>query len=338
MCALYDQALHLEIPSVDTMSTNPLLDSITTIDCFYVHEKKMAAYLIIEGGRATFVDNNTRYAIPHLLKALEEKGLTPEQVDYAIITHVHLDHAGGSFELLKACPNATLLAHPTAARNIIAPERLVAGSKVVYGEERFLELYGDVEGVPEERVRVIEDGEVLPWGDRQLKFFYTRGHASHHMCIFDSKSNTVFSGDSFGVGRTWVENGHPPCQAATASPPQFNASEAKKDVQSILNTDATQVAPAHFGIIEDVPTAARQVLHSLQQHEDIEIEASKTSLPDDELEAWCYQRIYQAMGEHITACGVKHAEADLVWLQGDMTLNAQGLAVNAAKRRNARDC
>ncbi|HNH10725.1 MAG TPA: MBL fold metallo-hydrolase, partial [Leptospiraceae bacterium] len=172
---------------------------IRTIDCRYIKENLAASFLIQEGNECVFVETNTVYAVPYLLKTLEEAGRKPEDVKYIIVTHVHLDHAGGTSELLKHCPNATVLAHPKTASHLAAPERLVQSSITVYGEEKFRELYGNIEPVPEKRIRIMKDGEELVWGKRKLRFIYTRGHANHHFVIHDSKSNSVFTGDSFGI-------------------------------------------------------------------------------------------------------------------------------------------
>ena len=154
---------------------------------------------MVEKDQAAFVDTNTTHSVPLLIEKLRTLGLSPEAVSYLIITHVHLDHAGGASALLKLCPNATLLAHPKAARHMIDPSKLVTSAKKVYGEAQFDQLYGAIDSIPKERVQVIEDGEVIAFGTRTFQFFYTRGHANHHFCIWDSASNGVFTGDSFGL-------------------------------------------------------------------------------------------------------------------------------------------
>jgi len=115
-------------------------DSVVTVDCNHLMPKFAAAYLIVEGDRAAFVDNNTSRATPLLMQALDTHGLRPEQVIYAIVTHVHLDHAGGTSALLRECPNAVAMAHPRAARHLVSPSRLVAAVKSVYGESTFDDL------------------------------------------------------------------------------------------------------------------------------------------------------------------------------------------------------
>src|SRR3954471_23425092 len=110
---------------------------IHTIDCDYIYPRFAAAYLRVAGDEAAFVETNTSHAAPKLLAALASRGMRPEQVRWVIVTHVHLDHAGGAGAIMRACPNATLLAHPRAARHIVDPSKLVASATKVYGAERF---------------------------------------------------------------------------------------------------------------------------------------------------------------------------------------------------------
>src|SRR5690606_13064670 len=174
---------------------------VRTIDSGYMGQRGVAAaFLVHDAGEAAFVETSTALAAPRMLRALEEEGLRPEQVRYVVITHVHLDHAGGASALMRACPEATLLAHPRAARHAIDPSRLVASATAVYGEARFRELYGAIEPIPAQRVRAVDDGEVLPLGRRELSFLHTRGHANHHFVVHDRAAGGVFTGDAFGIG------------------------------------------------------------------------------------------------------------------------------------------
>src|SRR5690606_33390260 len=124
------------------------MHGVTTIDAHYGgHDGFAAVFLICDGEEAAFVETNTARSVPRLLAALERAGRRPEDVRWIAITHVHLDHAGGAAALMKACPRATLLAHPKAAEHVVAPDKLVRSSIAVYGEEAFRELYGTVEPV-----------------------------------------------------------------------------------------------------------------------------------------------------------------------------------------------
>src|SRR5215469_7059610 len=132
---------------------------IFAIDAEYLYAGHAAAHLIVDSGRAAFVDVGTNDSVPYLLAALDELGIPRAAVDYVLLTHVHLDHAGGAGRLMGALPNARAVLHPRGARHMIDPTRLIAGSKVVYGPERFARLYGELVPIPPERVRVAADGE-----------------------------------------------------------------------------------------------------------------------------------------------------------------------------------
>lgn len=313
------------------MSTPPR--SVITIDCHYDRPERAAAFLILEGDRAAFVDNNTTLAVPHLMAALAEQGYTPEQVDYAIITHVHLDHAGGTSALMKHCPNAIALAHPKAARHLVDPSRIIAGATAVYGAETFAARYGVIEPVPESRVRAMEDGENLAWGNRVLTFLHTKGHASHHFCIYDSGENVVFAGDAFGLSRMSTMRPGPEFTVCTSSPPEFDAAEARISARRILDTGAAWVYETHYGCFDDLHVRAEQLLRSIDDLERIAVEGAASGLFGNELQDFCEARIVQAFDAHLQACGVLDPAADMAWLGEDIHLNAMGLGIYAERLR-----
>ncbi len=307
--------------------------SVTLIDCQYTAPEKAAVYMIVEGERVAFVDNNTNQAIPLFLAALEEKGLTPAQVDYLIVTHIHLDHAGGTAALLKLCPNATVLAHPKAARHLIDPSRLVAGAKMVYGDEEFDTLYGRIDGVPEGRIRVMQDEESLTWGTRTFRFFFTRGHASHHFCIHDTGSDGVFAGDAFGLARMSTARPGISFTLCSSSPPEFEPDEARISVQKILDTGASRAFITHFGQFDDLEVRARHLLHSIDQLETIGRAAAASHFNGDTLFEFCNDEVRKATIAHLAWCDVENPEVDMAWLDGDLFLNALGLRFYAERLR-----
>ena len=312
------------------MSVDPI-PNIITVDCHYAAPQRAAAYLLLEEGRAAFVDNNTARALPHLLDALAKAGLRPEAVEYAIITHVHLDHAGGTAALLEACPNATALAHPKAARHLIDPARIIAGATAVYGAAAFAELYGEIKPVPAERVRTVVDNEALQWGTRELRFLHTLGHATHHMCILDAREQAIFTGDSFGLGLNESVRPGPPFYVATSAPPDFDPDEARKTIHRILATGAQYACLPHFGIHTNLPQAAKILLRFLDQLAAILDEA--VHQPDESLDAFCRNRVQEATEAHLRWCGVSDIDFDLAWLGTDIEINAMGVAHAARRRR-----
>lgn len=310
---------------------NSTTGSVITIDCHYKAPQRAAAYLIIEDGRAAFVDNNTARAVPHLLTALEQHGLAPGQVEYLIVTHAHLDHAGGTAALLERCPNATVLAHPKAARHLAAPERLVAGATAVYGEETFLRLYGLIRPVPESRLRAVQDNEELRWGRRSLRFLHTPGHASHHICIHDSGSNGVFTGDAFGLALNEALRPGPAFVMATTAPTDFDPEEAHKTTQRIVDTGADQAYLAHFGLHANPAAHAEKLRHSLEQMASV-LRAAE-AVEEGALDAFCREQVRAATEEQIRWCGASDPAWDLRWIDGDIAINALGIAHAARKRR-----
>jgi glyoxylase-like metal-dependent hydrolase (beta-lactamase superfamily II) len=311
---------------------------ITTIDCDYLLPRFAASYLVQEGEAALFIDNNTTHSVPLLLKALKKSGLTPEQVRYVIITHVHLDHAGGSSALMKACPNAVLLAHPRAATHLIDPSKLVRSARKVYGAEKFEQLYGVIEPIEAWRVRSVADDEQISLGSKTLRFIFTRGHANHHMCIEMSEGSdrVIFTGDAFGLA-------YPDLQETglfilpSTSPTDFDASEARRSIQKILSTGATEAFLTHFGGVTDLEGGASQLISLIDLSEQWLEEARISQLPDEQLKEFCLSKIRTEIELRLRSCGMTLTGDVAKILDMDLELNAQGLAYVAIKRRHAHE-
>src|SRR5688572_14009458 len=141
---------------------------IHVVDTGFYRPRFDASYLLVEKGRGVFVDTGTNHSVPRLLAAVEAAGLHRSDVDHVIATHVHLDHAGGVGLLMSELPRATLVVHPRGARHLIDPTALLAGARGVYGDEEVQRAYGDVVGVPAERVITTHDGMTLDIAGRTL--------------------------------------------------------------------------------------------------------------------------------------------------------------------------
>ncbi len=308
--------------------------SLSVIDCEYVYPEFAAAYLIREGQKAIFIEANTAHAVPLMLGRLDEQGLKPNDVQYVIITHVHLDHAGGASELLKSCPNATLLAHPKAAIHMADPSKLVQSARKVYGEALFEKLYGNIEAIPVERIREIQDGEAVAFGSRTLQFFYTRGHANHHFCIFDSGTKGVFTGDSFGLAYPALQGklrGESLFLFPSTSPTDFDPAEAKKTVHRIKAMAPEKVFLTHFGEVRDIEKAANQLLEHLSFHESLLGRALASDLSDEQLDSFCKVELEDYYRQYLSNRGADMDQDPWTLMAGDIALNSAGIAF-AAKR------
>ena len=213
-------------------------DGITAIDTEYVRPMMDASHLIVNQGRAAFVDTGTSRSVPLLLEALTSRGLAPEDVEYVLVTHVHLDDAGGAGELMAALPRATAVLHPRGARHMADPARLIEGSIQVYGEELFRSLYGRIRPIPEDRIRTVRDGDTLELSGRTLEFLHTEGHARHHYCILDHGSRCIFAGDSFGLSYRELDTDKGEFIFPSTTPVQFDpeaAVAADRGVTAMLN-------------------------------------------------------------------------------------------------------
>ncbi len=310
-------------------------DPVITIDCDYMAPRFAAAFLrTTPSGDAAFIENNTTHAVPKLVQALKSNGLKPENVKYLIITHVHLDHAGGTSALLKKCPRATVLAHPRAARHLIDPSKLIVGARSVYGAERFAELYGEIEPLAAERVREMHDGDSVQLGGSRLNFIHTRGHAKHHLIVHDPDADTVFTGDTFGMVYPDLQRAGPFIFPST-SPTDFEPDEALRSIDRVVGLNTSRAHVTHFGEVTDLRCAAAQ----LREH--IEFARSRVekyrgdSRPFAQLAKTIESELRVELDRALRAVGLEPTAQDWKTLSLDLEINAQGLAWVAQKQEAA---
>jgi len=308
-------------------------ESIITIDCNYMYPQFAASYLMIEGDCAAFFETNTIHAVPRLLSTLKKHGLEPEQVQYIVVTHVHLDHCGGATLLARTCPNATILAHDKAAKHIVDPEKLVNGAISIYGEAEFQRLYGQISGIAAQRVRTMADGERLRFGSRELRFIYTAGHAWHHFCIHDSGTDSVFTGDSFGLGYPILNRGRTPFIFPSTSPIGFDPSEARKSIEKILHTGAKQIYLTHYGVFKDPEIHAESVLGYIDDMDMILNKAIDSRLTGSALEKFCLTEMTGFFEKELRMRGLEPTGLIKGFLKTDMELNAKGIALVAEQHQ-----
>ena len=235
---------------------------ISAIDSGYHRPMLDAIHLMVEGDRAAIIDTGTNDSVPLVLEAMRDKGLRPEQVDYVILTHIHLDHAGGAGLFMRTFPNATLTVHPRGARHMADPARLLAGTVAVYGEAATRKMYGEVLPIPVERILETPQGASIRLNGRELQFLDTPGHARHHVAIRDTQSGHVFAGDVFGLSYREMDQDGRQFILPTTSPAQFDPEPYHRSIDLILEKKPEAVYVTHYSQIRDIPAKA-EVLHRL---------------------------------------------------------------------------
>lgn len=298
---------------------------VTAIDTGFTRERFDAAYLIVENGRAAYVDTGTNDALPRLLGALELHGLAPAAVDYLIVTHVHLDHAGAAGQLMERLPKAKLVVHPLGAPHMIDPTKLMAGASAVYGDEEVRRTYGDVRPVPAERVLQTSDGmELTLGGTRPLRFIDSPGHARHHHCIWDAKSRGWFSGDTFGISYPEFIAPRGRYILPTTTPVQFDPEALKSSIGRLMAEQPACVYLTHYSRVTEVERLAALLIEQI----DAMVALAQAAPAGAGRHDWLKAGLGELYRGHLRACGSTLADAAMdALLAVDVELNAQGLAV-----------
>jgi glyoxylase-like metal-dependent hydrolase (beta-lactamase superfamily II) len=238
------------------------------------------------------------------------------------VTHVHLDHAGGAGRLLGKLPQAVLAVHPRGARHMIDPSKLEASARAVYGDERYEAMYGALVPVPEERVRIMEDGDFLHVGHRKLEFMDSPGHARHHFTVWDEETSGWFTGDTFGLSYRELDTAKGPFIFPTTTPIQFDPDALADSVDRMMERAPENMYLTHFGRVQDVSRLAADMHEGIRFFADLgEKHAQsdqRTRRIEDAMMSWLTERVRRH--------GVTLEDAALeAILRPDVVLNTQGI-------------
>ncbi len=300
-------------------------NGIHAFDAGYVRHQLAAIHLIVDDGRAAFIDNGSNASLPRALAALDQLGLTPADVDYVIVTHIHLDHAGGSGALMQACPNARFVVHPRGARHMIDPAKLMAATEEVYGRETARALYGELIPVPADRVIETSDGMALTLGQRTLTCHDSPGHAKHHVFIHDRKANGIFTGDTFGISYRECDVDGRPLLMPSTTPSQFDPVDLRDSVERMIALNPEAVYLTHFSRLAPPRALAATMLRRLDDFVGITMQAKKAGgdVLADIRSAMTTYFLAEARAHGIT---LPDEEILSIWKM-DIDLDSQGLAI-----------
>ena len=309
-----------------TMKITPVTDyeaGISAIDSGYVRPMFDAVHLIVESGRAALIDTGTSHSLPRVLDALTRKGLAPNDVDWVMLTHVHLDHAGGAGAMMQAFPNAKLAVHPRGGRHKADPARLVEGTIAVYGENATKKLYGDI--LPIDKARIVEmpQGATARLADRQFLFLDTPGHARHHLCIVDSRTGHIFTGDTFGLSYRELDDADRQYVFPSTTPVQFDPQALHQSIDLIASHKPGAVYVTHYGQLGDVPRLAQDMHRLVDAHAHLALKLRDAGAQRPRL---LHEGVKQIVLDEAQRQGWKLSTPELMNVLGaDVELNAQGL-------------
>jgi len=324
----------MDSPSSSARAPHPRIvhhpDGIAAIDTEYVRPGLAAAHVIQQGSRAALVDVGTSHSVPYVLAALSQLGIALSAVDFVFVTHVHLDHAGGAGSLMQALPHAKAVVHPRGAPHLIAPEKLIAASKAVYGEERYRALYGDIVPIAAERVIMAGDGEQLSLGGRPFACVHTPGHALHHHCLVDLDHAGIFTGDTFGLSYRELDTEQGAFLVPTTTPSQFDPVQLVASIDRLLGYQPQAMYLMHYSRVTDVPRLGSELKARVRELVDIALRHAEAADPQvaiatDIRASWLRQ---------VRAHGCRLPDAEVLELLGlDIELNAQGLVAWLGRRQ-----
>lgn len=301
-------------------------DGIFAVDAVYNRRHcHSAIHVLVEDGMAAIVDTGTNYSIPMLVEVLCQKGIVPEQLAYVIVTHVHLDHAGGAGEAMRCFPNAKLVVHPRGARHMVDPSRLVAGTVAVYGEAATRAIYGEI--LPVDAARVIEagDGFSLDLNGRKLVFLDTPGHARHHFCIYDEQSRSIFTGDTFGISYREFDVDGRPFIFPTTTPVQFEPEVLHASIDRLMALQPQAAYLTHFSRVTGLVELAADLHRRLDAFVALARSVSGSGAARHRA---LTARLEDYFVAELAAHGCRLARPEIVaLLAADFDLNAQGMEV-----------
>ena len=300
-------------------------NGIFAIDANYVRPKLAAIHLIVENGRAAFIDTGCNDSLSEALAALKALDVPFGNVDYVILTHVHLDHAGGAGAMMQSFPEARLVVHPRGARHMADPSRLVEGAETVYGAEEVRRLYGEIFPIDSSRILEATHKLTINLAGRELLCLDTPGHAKHHISIVDTRTGHIFTGDIFGLSYRELDTNGRQFIFPTTTPVQFDPEAMHASMDMLLSYRPEAMYLTHFSQIKDIPAMAVE-LHRLVDAQVAIARREKNAGSDRH--GRIRDGLAQLLLEETRRFGCQLASDRIMEIfANDLELNAQGLGV-----------
>ena len=303
-------------------------EGVYAVDTGFVRPQFDASYIVSQRApsneRIAIIDTGTNYSVPRILASLADLECSPIQVDFIILTHVHLDHAGGAGMLMQACPNAKLVVHPRGAKHMIDPTLLRAGAVAVYGEQTVEKDYGQLLPIDASRVVEATDGLMINLAGRMLTCLDTPGHAKHHITIWDQMSHGAFTGDTFGLSYREFDTDQGAFIIPTTTPIHFDPKALRISLKRIMALKPECIYPTHFSKVTGVPRLYQKLSDMLTLVENLGKSLAKADQRHELLKTGLLNLYIQGLRDH--GCSLPDSKIDQL-LATDIELNAQGMGV-----------
>jgi glyoxylase-like metal-dependent hydrolase (beta-lactamase superfamily II) len=306
----------------------PVADGITAIDTFMGGRSRYTAAYLLEATEMALVETGPGTSVEPVAAALRKLGMAPDELAHIVLTHIHLDHAGGVGQLAERFPRATVWVHHRGAPHLVDPTRLVASTARVWGATEMRELFGPTEPVAKGRVRSLEDTDRIALGDRELLALETSGHASHHVALVDSRTGAVFTGDALGIHVPDL-----PVLRPATPPPEFDLERYVDSIERIRLAASSVLLFAHFGPLDEVDATCDLAIRRVRDWAGVVEEGVRAGDDPDELVARLESAALADIETGAAATLDLEMLEDRLRLLSSIRMNAQGLARYWEKRR-----
>lgn len=262
----------------------------------------ITAAFVVRGAKTALIETGPKSSLEHLLAGLQAAAV--ESVDYVVVTHIHLDHAGAAGTLAARWPEAKVVVHPVGAPHLVDPSKLWSSAGRIYGDAMDA-LWGGIDPVPPGRIVEVADGDAIDLGGTTLRVIETPGHARHHHAYLDESSGVLFSGDALGVRLPDVGVIRP-----ATPPPEFDLEAAIASIGRIRDTRAERLCFTHFGLSdgEDPGTTCDAAADALIEWAGWITAARDKSTDVDEVTEVVRRESGAAYGEHLDDASIARLE------------------------------
>lgn len=251
----------------------------------------VAAYLLVDESELALIETGPSSTLENLVFAVRQAGFDPARITKALVTHIHLDHAGAAGPLARDNPNLTVFVHPFGAPHMVDPSKLLSSATRIYGE-RMGPLWGEVAPVAEGQIRVLADGEWVRVAGRDLQVVFTPGHAWHHVAYWEPESGAAYTGDVGGVRMQGTCYNCPP-----TPPPDIDPAAWAESVAKLRALGARRWYLTHYGPVDDADAHLDQLLPNLDDFLRIGMAALDRGIAPDDLTSLFHEEMARRLGD-----------------------------------------